>query len=259
MLNKSLIQFSVDGWGCVPSLLFDLRPNYDGGNEDNGDLLQKGPMHPLLHSVPPPTAGHRRPMPLPETPGHSRVNLDQPLMGSLLLSPGACCEQAFIVSVCPPRVCFSVLCKFWLLYGGVNGDLLQEDLCHTQVCCTQSPCPLQQSPAPRAPAPEAVHCSSTLPQETQFWLSLCGVSGPWCAQGMFEPSKHLQRVWRLTLTTMSPLLPSSLPLDMGCLLTVAPVPSSRCSSATILLVNQEMEPKKKTTTSFEVTGDGNKV
>ena len=36
MLNKSLIQFSVDVWGCVPSLLFDLRPNYD---EDN--YLQK--------------------------------------------------------------------------------------------------------------------------------------------------------------------------------------------------------------------------
>ena len=28
MLSKSLIQFSVDGRGCVPSLLFDLRPNY---------------------------------------------------------------------------------------------------------------------------------------------------------------------------------------------------------------------------------------
>ena len=26
--------------GCIPSLLFDLRPNYGGGNEDN-DLLQK--------------------------------------------------------------------------------------------------------------------------------------------------------------------------------------------------------------------------
>ena len=26
MLSKSLIQFSVDGQGCVPSLLFDLRP-----------------------------------------------------------------------------------------------------------------------------------------------------------------------------------------------------------------------------------------
>ena len=41
VLSKSLIQFSVDGWGCVPSLFFDLRPNYGGGNEDNGELLQK--------------------------------------------------------------------------------------------------------------------------------------------------------------------------------------------------------------------------
>ena len=41
MLNKSLIQFSTDGWGCVPSLLFDLRPNCGRGNEDNGDFLQK--------------------------------------------------------------------------------------------------------------------------------------------------------------------------------------------------------------------------
>ena len=41
--SKSLIQFSVDGWGCAPSQLFDLRPNYGGGNEDNGDLLQKIP------------------------------------------------------------------------------------------------------------------------------------------------------------------------------------------------------------------------
>ena len=41
ILSKSLIQFSVDGRVCVPSLLFDLRPNYGGGNEDNGDLLQE--------------------------------------------------------------------------------------------------------------------------------------------------------------------------------------------------------------------------
>ena len=41
MLSKSSIQFSVDGQGCVPSLLFDLRPNYGGGIEDNstGDIL----------------------------------------------------------------------------------------------------------------------------------------------------------------------------------------------------------------------------
>ena len=43
MLRKSLNQFSVEGWGCVPSLLFGLRPNYDGGNGDNGSLLQKVP------------------------------------------------------------------------------------------------------------------------------------------------------------------------------------------------------------------------
>ena len=42
MLSKSLIQFSVDGWGFVPSLLFDLRPNYGGG---------EGPMQAPLLSV----------------------------------------------------------------------------------------------------------------------------------------------------------------------------------------------------------------
>ena len=46
IFSKSLIQFSVDGQGSVSSLLFDLRPNYSGGNEDNGDLLPKVPcMH----------------------------------------------------------------------------------------------------------------------------------------------------------------------------------------------------------------------
>ena len=43
ILSKSLIQFFVHGQGCVPSLLFDLRPNYSGVNEDNGNLLQKVP------------------------------------------------------------------------------------------------------------------------------------------------------------------------------------------------------------------------
>ena len=38
MLSKSSILFSVDG--CVSSQLFDLRPDYGGGNEDTGDLLQ---------------------------------------------------------------------------------------------------------------------------------------------------------------------------------------------------------------------------
>ena len=41
LLSKSSVQFYVNGWGCVLSLLFDLRPNYGGGNKDNCDLLQK--------------------------------------------------------------------------------------------------------------------------------------------------------------------------------------------------------------------------
>ena len=45
MFSKSLIQFSVDGQGCVPTLLFNLRPNY-GEVNDIGDLLQEVPcMH----------------------------------------------------------------------------------------------------------------------------------------------------------------------------------------------------------------------
>ena len=45
MLSKSLIQFSVDGGSCAPSLLFDLRPNYGGGSEDDGELLQNALAH----------------------------------------------------------------------------------------------------------------------------------------------------------------------------------------------------------------------
>ena len=51
MLSKSLIQFAVDGWGSVPSLLFGLSPR----------------------------------LPL-EIPRHSEGNLTQSLVGTLLLS-----------------------------------------------------------------------------------------------------------------------------------------------------------------------------
>ena len=98
----------------------------------------EGPRRALLHSAPDPAAGqHHRPTPPMETPGHSQASLGQSLVGSLPLSPGSWCTR---FCLCPPRVCFPVLCKFWHLCGGANGDLLQEGLCHTQVCI-QSPCP----------------------------------------------------------------------------------------------------------------------
>ena len=96
-------------------------------------------MHALPHSVPPTlkqaTAHPRLCCRLLDTHGQVWVTL---LWGhcSFLLGPGA---QG---SVCALQESVSpVLCKFWGLYGGVNGDLLQEGLCHTQVCCTQSLCP----------------------------------------------------------------------------------------------------------------------
>ena len=64
MLNKSLSQFSVNWLGCVPSLLFDLRPNYGGGNEDNGDLFQKFLASTAKVSAPDPGANHCQPIPL---------------------------------------------------------------------------------------------------------------------------------------------------------------------------------------------------
>ena len=94
--------------------------------------------------------------------------------------------------------------------GGVNGDLLQEGLCHTQVCCTQSPCLWSSS---------LLTCTSTGNTQTQFWFSLCGVSGSWCTQGLFEPSKHLWQVWDLILNAICPSYHIAgafpLPLDMG--------------------------------------------
>ena len=134
-------------------------------------------------SAPKPEAAHRRPMPSLETPGCSPASLGQSLVGSLLFFPGSWCTQA---SVCALQEAVSpVLCEFSQLYGGVNGDLLQEGLCHTQVCCTQSPFPCGRL---------LLTHNSAGDTQTQFCLSLCGVSGSWCAQGLFEP---LECLWQL--------------------------------------------------------------
>ena len=198
MLSKSLIQFSVVGQGCVSSLLFDWRPSCGGGNEDNVNLLPKVKCRHCCTQCPQPCS---RP---PSTHASARVSwtlrasLGQSLVGSLLLSPGSCCAQ---VSVCALQGSVSpVLCKFWHLYGGVNGDLLQEGLCYTQVCCTQSSCPCS-SPL--------LTCASSGDTQTQFCLSLCGISGSWYAQGLFGPSEHLWQVRGLILNMISPLIPSS--------------------------------------------------
>ena len=67
-----------------------LGPNYGGGNEDNGDLLQMVPQCTAILSAPNPAPGHRQPIPMLETPGPSRASLGQTPLGhcSFLLGPG---------------------------------------------------------------------------------------------------------------------------------------------------------------------------
>ena len=169
MLSKFLIQFSVDGWGCVPSLLFDLRPNHGGGNEDNGDLLLKVPCTHCYTQCPQPCS---RPPPTHASVGDCwTLTGKSGLVSCELTAPFSWALVCTRFCLCSLRVCFPspvlVLVALWW----VNGDLLQEGLCHTQVCCTQSPCPCS--------SPLLIH-TSTGDAQRQFCLSFCGVSGSWC-------------------------------------------------------------------------------
>ena len=120
-------------------------------------------------SAPNPAAGHHRYMPLPETPGHSQTSLGQSLVGSLLLSPGSWCAPG---SVCALQESVSpVLYKSGSSMVGLMATSSKRPypgLLHPE------PLPLQQATAD--PYLQRRH-------STQFWPSLCGVSGSWCTQG----------------------------------------------------------------------------
>ena len=198
MLSKSLIQFSVDGWSCVPSLLFPWGQTMKEVMKVMVTSFKRFHACTATLSAPNPAAGHHRRTPPVETPGHSWASLGQSLVGSLLLSRGSWCTEGFVCAL--QESVSPVLCKFWWLYGGDHGDLLQEGLCHTQVCCIQGPCPCGRPLLTRTSAGDT---------QTQFWLSLCvGVSRSCYAQGLFEPSEYLWWVWGVILNTILPLLPS---------------------------------------------------
>ena len=148
-------------------------------------------------SAPDPVASHCGHTPLPETPGHSRANLGQSLVGSLLLSSGSWCTQGSVFAL--QESVSPVLCKFWQLYAGINGNFLKEGVCYALVCYIQSPCPCGR--------PLLTH-TFTGDTQTQFWLSFCVVFLSWCAQVFFEPSEHLWRASGLILRVILPFLPS---------------------------------------------------
>ena len=137
-LSKSLIQFCVEGLGCVPSQLFVLRPHYGGGNEDNDDLLQKVPSMHCYTQCPQPCS--RPPLTHASTGDSWTLTGKSGSVSCGVIAPFSWVLVCTRFCLCLQESVSPVLCNFRQLHGGVNGDLLQEGLCHTQVYCTQSPC-----------------------------------------------------------------------------------------------------------------------
>ena len=142
MLSKSLIQFAIDGQGCDPSLLFDLRPNCGGVNEHNEmDLLQKVQARIAALCAPSPAAGpclHQR---LLDTHGQVWISL---LWGhcSFILGPGA--HKVLFV---PSKSLFPQSC---VSSGGSMVGLMATS--------SQRAYAIPRSTASRALTPAAVHC-----------------------------------------------------------------------------------------------------
>ena len=125
-------------------------------------------MHALLHSVPP-ALQQATTDPLPEDASAGDSWTPMGKAGSV--SCGVTAPFSWVLvhtsfCLCPPESISLVLCKFWQLYGVVNGNLLQEGLCHTQVCCTQSSCPCGRPLLTRTPQ----SCSNTVLSQSLWGL-----------------------------------------------------------------------------------------
>ena len=176
MLSKSLIQFSIDGWSCVPSLLFTWGQTTVEVMKIMGTSFTRSHAFPATLNAPNPAAGHHRPTPpwrLLDTHGHVWVSL---LWGrcSILLGPGA--HKVLFV---PSKSLFPQSC--------VSSGSSMVGLMATS---SKRAYAIPRSAAPRAPVPVAVHCWPIPPQrdtQTQFCLRPCSFFESWCAKGMFEP------------------------------------------------------------------------
>ena len=142
--SSSLVQFSVDGQGCVPSLLIDLRPNYGGGNEDKGNLFQKVPGTHCCTQCPRPCS---RLLLTHTSAGDSwtlMANFGTVSCGVTAPFSWSWCTQS---SVCALQESVSQSC---VSSGGSLVGLL--------VTSYKRACAIPRSAAPRARAPVAGHC-----------------------------------------------------------------------------------------------------
>ena len=132
-------------------------PNYGGGSEDNGDLLQKIP---CMHCYSPCPQPCSRPPPINAFARGSQTLTGKSPVWSLFLSPGSWCT----------RFC----------------GALQECISQSYVSSGSSMVGLMATsskrsyaiPTPRAPVPAADHCRPAPPQETLTVLSR-SLWGPW--------------------------------------------------------------------------------
>ena len=108
------LNFSVEGQGCVPSLLLGLRPNYGGGNEDNVNVFQTVPCMHCYTQCPQPCSGP------PLT--YSCTEDSWTLMGKSGSMLWGHCSFFWVLvhtrfCLCPSRVCFpspvKVLAALW--------------------------------------------------------------------------------------------------------------------------------------------------
>ena len=167
MLSQTLIQFSVDGWSCVPCLLFAWGQTMVEVMEITVTSFKRSHACTATLSAPNHVGGHRRPtLPL-ENPGHWQASPCQSLVGSLLLSPGFWCTR---FCLCPPRIYFPTC---------ISSDSSMVGLMAT----SSKRAAIPKSASPRAPASAADHCwSNHHRRRSQFCLSLCGVPGSWCTR-----------------------------------------------------------------------------
>ena len=93
LLSKSLIQFSIDGWSCVPSLLFTWGQTMVEVMKIMVISIKRPHACTATVRAPNPAAGPHRPTPSPETPRHPQASPGQTPVGSLFPSPGSWCTR----------------------------------------------------------------------------------------------------------------------------------------------------------------------
>ena len=207
------MQFFVDGWGCVLSLLFAWGQTMMEVMKRMVTSLKRPHARTAIVCAPDPAAGRHPPTPAPETPGHPQARLGQSPVGSLLLSPGSWCTRC---------------CR--ALQESISQSCVRSGRSVVWLLVTFSR-RTYATPTSRAPVPAGDHRHPEPPQETLTPTSVSVSVGP------PGPGAHKVCLSRLSisagmgfdLNTSLPLLLSAgaspLPLDVGHPLTAAPVPT----------------------------------